>query len=86
MITIQVNASTKYDVLVGKGLLARAGELTKQMLESTPPMDIVQGEIIPALNTVGSAFEKKTIYPSLFSKAYNSYRVFISGAKRNRTA
>ena len=32
MITIQVNASTKYDVLVGKGLLARAGELTKEVL------------------------------------------------------
>ena len=31
-------------------------------------------------------FWKKTIYPSLFSKAYNSYRVFMSGAKRNRTA
>ena len=53
-----------------KGLCDRAGELTKQMLESTPPMDIVQGEIIPALNTVGSAFEKKTMYlPQLLMSA-----------------
>ncbi len=53
-----------------KGLCEKAGELTRQLLKSTPPLEIVQSEVIPALNTVGEGFEKKTVYlPQLLMSA-----------------
>ncbi len=53
-----------------KGLKERAAQLTKALLETEKPLDIVQNEIIPALNTVGEGFEKKTVYlPQLLMSA-----------------
>lgn len=53
-----------------KGFKEKAGELTKSMLESVPPLEIVNREIIPALNTVGIGFENKTVYlPQLLMSA-----------------
>ncbi|MBR7099115.1 MAG: cobalamin-dependent protein, partial [Clostridia bacterium] len=53
-----------------KGLGERAAQITAAMLESTEPLAIVQGEIIPALDTVGTGFEKKTVYlPQLLMSA-----------------
>lgn len=53
-----------------KGFKEKAGELTQALLENTPPLDIVQNEIIPALNTVGKGFEEKTTYlPQLLMSA-----------------
>ncbi|MGM9653073.1 MAG: homocysteine S-methyltransferase family protein [Eubacteriales bacterium] len=53
-----------------RGRKERAGELTKELLASRPPMEIINGEIIPALNTVGAGFENKTIYlPQLLMSA-----------------
>ncbi|MBQ2819000.1 MAG: homocysteine S-methyltransferase family protein [Clostridia bacterium] len=53
-----------------KGLCEKAGDLTCQLLKSTPPLEIVQNEVIPALNTVGEGFEKKTVYlPQLLMSA-----------------
>jgi len=45
-----------------KGFKERAGELTRELLKSVPPLEIVNNEIIPALNVVGDGFEKKTVY------------------------
>ena len=45
-----------------KGFKERAGELTKELLKTVAPLDIVNKEIIPALNVVGDGFEKKTVY------------------------
>ena len=45
-----------------KGLREEAARLTGEMLATTDPMDLVQGEIIPALDTVGRGFEQKTTY------------------------
>ncbi len=45
-----------------KGFKERAGELTRELLKSVPPLEIVNQEIIPALNVVGDGFEKKTVY------------------------
>ncbi len=47
MITIQVNASTKYDVLVGKGLLARAGELAKEVLSPCRALILTDDHVAP---------------------------------------
>jgi len=53
-----------------KGLKERAAEETAALLKTTPPLDIVQNEIVPALNTVGEGFEKKTVYlPQLLMSA-----------------
>lgn len=53
-----------------KGFKDKAAELTKELLKNTPALEIVNGEIIPALNTVGEGFEKKTVYlPQLLMSA-----------------
>ena len=53
-----------------KGFKDKAGEITRALLCNTEPLDIVQNEIIPALNTVGKGFEEKTTYlPQLLMSA-----------------
>ena len=53
-----------------KGLKEQAGSLTAAMLKNTPPLTIVEQEVIPALNQVGQGFENKTIYlPQLLMSA-----------------
>lgn len=55
---------------VVKGLREQAAQLTDVLLQSVSPMQIVTEEIIPALDIVGSGFEKKTIYlPQLLMSA-----------------
>ncbi len=47
-----------------------AGEAAAEMLKTAAPLDIVQNEIIPALNTVGKGFEEKRYYlPQLLMSA-----------------
>lgn len=53
-----------------KGLKERASTLTAELLKSLKPLDIVQNEIIPALNTVGKGFESNQIFlPQLLMSA-----------------
>lgn len=53
-----------------KGLREEAAQLTKQLLQTVQPLDIVQKEIIPALNTVGEGFEAQRVYlPQLLMSA-----------------
>ena len=53
-----------------KGMKDVAADVTDLLLKDTPPMDIINGEIIPALNTVGEGFERGEIYlPSLLMSA-----------------
>ena len=55
---------------IRRGLADRAGAITAQLLEKTLPLDIVQNEIIPALDEVGRGFEQKTVYlPQLLMSA-----------------
>lgn len=70
-----------------KGLKEQAAAITKTMLESIAPLDIVNREIIPALNTVGIGFEKKTVYlPQLLmsaeaaKSAFEVIKTFMSGS------
>lgn len=42
-----------------KGLKEQANLITKELLLTEKPLDIVQNEIIPALNIVGVGFENK---------------------------
>lgn len=73
-----------------KGFKDKAAELTKELLKSTPALEIVNGEIIPALNTVGEGFEKKTVYlPQLLmsaeaaKSAFNVIKASMSDDKKS---
>ncbi len=55
---------------VVKGLRESAATLTRELLKTLPPLQIVQEEIIPALDEVGKGFEQQHIYlPSLLMSA-----------------
>ena len=60
-----------------KGIQDRAAELAKELLHTAPPLEIVNREIIPALNQVGKGFENKTVYlPQLLMSAEAAQRAF----------
>jgi 5-methyltetrahydrofolate--homocysteine methyltransferase len=53
-----------------KGLKTEAADLTKKALVAEKPLDIVNKEIIPALDIVGEGYENKKIYlPGLLMSA-----------------
>ena len=62
--------ATELQAAIVKGLKDRSANLTRELLASADSMDIVQNEIIPALDIVGEGFEKKTVYlPQLLMSA-----------------
>ncbi len=55
---------------IERGLAGRAKEASKEMLESVPPLELVNEELIPALDRVGKGFEKGTVFlPQLLMSA-----------------
>lgn len=69
--------SSRLQRAVVKGLKDQAAELTKELLTSTPPLQIVNNEIIPALNQVGTGFEEKRVYlPQLLMSAEAAQSAF----------
>ena len=53
-----------------KGLKDVSSDITKSLLENEKPLDIINNRIIPALNTIGKAFEEKKAYlPQLLMSA-----------------
>ena len=54
-----------------KGLCSDAARACRELIASgVSPLDVVQNEVIPALDTVGVGFERKTVYlPSLLMSA-----------------
>ena len=69
--------SSELQHAVIKGFKDKAGELTKKLLSSVDPLEIVNNEIIPALNIVGDGFEKKTVYlPQLLMSAEAAKNAF----------
>ncbi len=60
-----------------KGFKDKSAELTAELLKTVPPLEIVNNEIIPALNTVGIGFENKTMYlPQLLMSAESAKSAF----------
>ena len=60
-----------------KGLGDAAVKITKRKLEVSEPLEIVNNEIIPALDEVGRGYEEKRIYlPGLLMSAEAAGRVF----------
>ncbi len=62
--------STELERAIAKGFKDRAGEICAELLITRDPLDIVNNEIIPALNKVGEGYEKGRIYlPGLLMSA-----------------
>lgn len=60
-----------------KGLKDQAGLVCKEYLQDRAPLEIVNGEIIPALDIVGRGFEEKRVYlPQLLMSAEAAKRAF----------
>ncbi len=65
----QENGSLLQQAII-KGFKEKAGEITREIIKTTDSLDIINREIIPALNIVGEGFEKKTVYlPQLLMSA-----------------
>ena len=47
---------------IQKGLSEAAEKITTELLEKTEPVDIINTELIPALNAAGEEFEAKKIF------------------------
>ena len=60
-----------------KGFKEKAAELTKILISSVEPLQVVNHEIIPALDVVGKGFENKTVYlPQLLMSAEAAQSAF----------
>ena len=68
--TAAIETSSELEEAIARGLRERAAALTRTLLCERGPLDIVSGEIVPALDRVGVAFENKSLYlPSLLMSA-----------------
>ncbi|MBE5816351.1 MAG: homocysteine methyltransferase [Clostridiales bacterium] len=64
------NSASELQSAIIKGLKERARDITANLLQNIPPMEIIQNEIIPAMDTVGDTFDKKTTFlPQLLMSA-----------------
>lgn len=64
------DAESELQRAVVKGLKDKAAGITALLLENTNPLEIVNSQIIPALDIVGKGFENKTMYlPQLLMSA-----------------
>lgn len=60
-----------------KGLKEQAAAITAEMLKTVSPLDLIDTQIIPALDIVGKGFEKKTVFlPQLLMSAEASKASF----------
>ncbi len=70
-------ASTLQKAII-KGLKEDAARLTRDLLKNASAMEIVEGDIIPALDVVGAGFEKKSVYlPQLLMSAEAAKSAFV---------
>ena len=73
--TIQSDETLKSAIL--KGLKESAREKAKELLETLNPLDVIDAEIIPALDIAGRGFEEKKIFlPQLLMSAEASKEAF----------
>ena len=74
--TAQCDVSELKNAII-KGLKEQAKTITKELLKTKKPLQIVQDEIIPSLDTVGKGFENKTVYlPQLLMSAESAQYAF----------
>ncbi len=60
-----------------KGIKNEAYSFARELLKNKAPLDVINGEIVPALDEVGKCFEKKTMYlPQLLMAAEAASKAF----------
>lgn len=81
--------SSELQHAVEKGMKDKSAAAAKQLLSTVSPLEIVNNEIIPALNRVGRGFENKTVYlPQLLmsaeaaKSAFEVIKAFMAGEKK----
>lgn len=74
--TPQDTEKTLYDCIL-RGMKQDAGEIAEIRIKTTDPFDIIDNDIIAALNTAGKGFEEKTVFlPQLLMCAEAAKAVF----------
>ena len=68
-----------------KGMKEQAVKLTTEHLQTYPALEIVQNEIIPALDIVGAGFEKNTVYLPQLLMAAEAAKAAFEVIKANMT-
>lgn len=64
-----VNINDLHSAIIS-GLREASASLTRELLKTSQPMDIINNELIPALNKVGDGFANKTVFlPQLLMSA-----------------
>lgn len=72
----QGNTNTLFGVIV-KGIKQSAFDLATEYLKTKKPLEIIDEDIVPALDAVGKGFEEKTVYlPGLLMSAEAASRAF----------
>ncbi len=62
---------------IEKGLRGRAEEITRELIAAGEPLEIIDSEIIPALDSVGKAFEAQKLFlPQLLMSAEAAGKAF----------
>ena len=69
-----------------RGLRDRAAILAREELKTRAPLDVVQTDIIPALDVVGDGFEKKTVYLPQLLMAAEAAKAAFEEVKANLPA
>ncbi len=89
-LTVQQKATDGMSALqsaITQGRAEMAGQLTAELLKHSEPLDVVQNEIIPALDRVGKGFEEKTVYlPQLLMSAEAAKNAFSHIKEHMQTA
>ena len=71
------NAHMTIEEAIGKGMKAEAQTIARRMLADMNPLDLVERHLIPALDLVGSRYEKQEIFlPQLMNAAGASGAAF----------
>ena len=79
-ISYEINFSTKelsLAEIIERGLISQIEDKTKDILRIIPPLDLIDNQIIPALNQVGDNFERGVVFlPQLLNSAEAASRAF----------
>ncbi len=78
--------TTPLQKAIVKGLREQAAALTAELLATTPALTVVQTEIVPALDTVGRGFERKTTYLPQLLMAAEAAKAAFEVIKANMSA
>ncbi len=71
------NTAVDLKTAILKGLKTEAREITETLIQSGNPLDLIDSDIVPALNEIGTAYEQKKAYlPQLLISAEAAAEAF----------